>query len=58
MALQDGEAKTGFLETKPGRVTFLYRGFPLKEATLYFLLVGFCLTLFMLLTRSVGCLPL
>jgi hypothetical protein len=24
MALQDGEAKTGFLETKPGRVTFLY----------------------------------
>jgi hypothetical protein len=24
MALQDGEAKTGFLETKPGSVTFLY----------------------------------
>jgi hypothetical protein len=24
MALQDGEAKTGFLETKQGRVTFLY----------------------------------
>jgi hypothetical protein len=23
MALQDGEAKTGFLETKPGSVTFL-----------------------------------